>query len=76
MATLKLMIAALSLVSLVAIACPRSMERSDDKRTESSQEFAPMSRELQAATRARCVLLAGPEYHECIYAVIMHRPTR
>jgi hypothetical protein len=72
MATLKLMIAALSLVSFVAIACPRSMEHNDDKRTES----APMPRELQAATRARCVLLAGPEYHECIYAVIMRRPTR
>lgn len=72
MATLKLMIAALSLVSLVAISCPRSMEHNDDKRTES----APMPKELQAATRARCILLAGPEYHECIYAVIMRRPTQ
>jgi len=69
------MIAALILVSLVAISCPRSMEHDDDKRTESSQEFAPMPKELQAATRIQCILPAGPEYHECIYAVIMHRPT-
>lgn len=73
MATLKLMIAALSVVSLAAIACARSMETNDGKRTESLQEFAPMSREVQAATRARCILLSGPAYHECLYAVIMRR---
>jgi hypothetical protein len=76
MVGLKLMIAALSLVSLVASAGSRSMEPSVIKRTEPSQELAPMPRELQAATRARCSLLSGPEYHACLYAVIMRPPTR
>jgi hypothetical protein len=71
MAILKSMIAVLGLVSLAAISCPRSTEFNDDKQTE----LAPMPRELQAATRAQCTLLVGPEYHECLYAVIMRRPT-
>jgi hypothetical protein len=74
MASLKLIIAAFSFVSLAAIASPRSMEPNDAKGTGSPQRSAPMSRDLQVATRARCALLAGPEYHECIYAVIMNRP--
>ncbi len=70
-ASLKLTIAALSLVSLTAISSPRGAATGDDKRTEP----APMPKELQAAARARCVLLTGPEYHECLYAVITQRPT-
>jgi hypothetical protein len=72
MVSLKLTIAALSFVSLAAISSPRGAENSDVKRTEP----APMPREVQAVARARCALLTGPEYHECLYAVIMRQPGR
>jgi hypothetical protein len=73
MSVIKSMFATLGFVSLTAISCPRGIGQNDAERTGSPQEPVPMPKELQAETRAQCAFLEGPEYHECIYAVITHR---
>lgn len=69
------MFAALGIVSLTAISCPGGIGQNDAERTGAPQAPVPMPKELQAETQSQCAFLAGPEYHECIYAVIT-QPSR
>ena len=68
---LQAMMVVVSLASLAAVSGAHALESKVAPSVRSAQRPVAIPENVQVRIRNRCALLQGPEYHECMYEVLM-----